>query len=129
MALYRVHFVDRGNNIYGMHRIEHDADDDAVLLPVALMLPRRGRSWVRGLAGRAARPSGAKIEAENCPGRGFRGRSNDRLARRCVCRASRSGKGQNFVVKSQRRKCPLSGEKQKFADEVTYFRSAPIVDL
>ena len=99
MALYRVHFVDRGNNIYGMHRIEHDADDDAVLLPVALMLPRRGRSWVRGLAGRAARPSGAKIEAENCPGRGFRGRSNDRLARRCVCRASRSGKGQSFALR------------------------------
>ena len=108
MALYRVHFVDRGNNIYGMHRIEHDADDDAVLLPVALMLPRRGRSWVRGLAGRAARPSGAKIEAENCPGRGFRGRSNDRLARRCVCRASRSGKGAGAETPAVAVERPLS---------------------
>jgi len=39
MALYRVHFVDRGNNIYGMHRIEHDADDDVVSPALSLMLP------------------------------------------------------------------------------------------
>jgi hypothetical protein len=30
MALYRVHFVDHGGNIYSTHEIEHDADEDAI---------------------------------------------------------------------------------------------------
>jgi len=30
MALYRVHFVDHGGNVYSTHEIEHDADEDAI---------------------------------------------------------------------------------------------------
>jgi len=37
-------FVDRGNNIYGMHRIEHDANDDAVSAARRLDVARRDRS-------------------------------------------------------------------------------------
>lgn len=30
MALYRVHFVDHGGNIYGTQDLEHDEDEDAI---------------------------------------------------------------------------------------------------
>ena len=30
MALYRVHFIDHGENLYGTSHIEHDSDDAAI---------------------------------------------------------------------------------------------------
>jgi len=30
MALYRVHFVDHGENVYATHYVDHDKDEDAI---------------------------------------------------------------------------------------------------
>ncbi|HML11071.1 MAG TPA: hypothetical protein VK432_09435 [Stellaceae bacterium] len=30
MAPYRVHFLDHGGNVYAIHHVEHDHDEDAI---------------------------------------------------------------------------------------------------
>ncbi len=30
MALYRLHFVDHGDNVYATHYLDHDTDEDAI---------------------------------------------------------------------------------------------------
>jgi hypothetical protein len=44
MALYRIHFLDYGGNIYSTHNVEHEDDEAAIEAAHDLnVLPRLGR--------------------------------------------------------------------------------------
>jgi hypothetical protein len=45
MALYRVHFVDHGDNIYGTEHVEHDNDEDAIRAAHTLNVPSIGAGF------------------------------------------------------------------------------------
>ena len=45
MALYRVHFVDHGGNVYSTHEIEHNADEDAIEVAHGMDVPFIGAGF------------------------------------------------------------------------------------
>ncbi len=45
MALYRVHFVDHGDNVYATHHLEHDTDEAALEAAHRLNVPTIGAGF------------------------------------------------------------------------------------
>jgi len=46
MALYCVHFLDHGNNIYATHHVEHDDDEAAIAAAYRLnIMPHLGSGF------------------------------------------------------------------------------------
>jgi hypothetical protein len=45
MALYRVHFVDHGGNVYSMRELDHDDDDGAIRAARHLDVPSIGAEF------------------------------------------------------------------------------------
>ena len=45
MALYRVHFVDHGDNVYATEYVDHDSDGDAIRAAHAHDVPSVGAGF------------------------------------------------------------------------------------
>jgi hypothetical protein len=45
MALYRVHFVDHGDNVYATEYVEHDDDESAIKAAHRLNVPSIGAGF------------------------------------------------------------------------------------
>jgi hypothetical protein len=45
MALYRVNFVDHGNNVYSTHHLKHDDDDDVIANAYRMNVPSIGAGF------------------------------------------------------------------------------------
>jgi hypothetical protein len=45
MVLYRVHFVDHGDNVYSTHYVEHDGDDEVIEAAHRMNVPSIGAGF------------------------------------------------------------------------------------